>query len=183
MLGATLRVADLATCPELEGETLSILRKAASVLGTTAIRNAVTLGGNIVHVVPWSDLPAPLLALDASVALRGKESRILPVTEFFRRHPIQIIAPDKILTEVRIPRPPSNYAGAFLKFARTPGDFSTLNLACVLALRDERIAHCRVAVSAATPPHGGSSRWRSSCGKKKHPRSSLLKQDAWRKSP
>ena len=59
-------------------------RRAASKVGSTAIRNLGTIGGNLCHNEPGADLPPALLALNAAVELRSRKgTRKIPLTRIF----------------------------------------------------------------------------------------------------
>ena len=54
-----------------------------------------------------------------------KGSRTLPVTKFFLDTLTTALAPDELLTEIRIPLPPAKSGGAYFKIERKVGDFAT----------------------------------------------------------
>ena len=70
VLGSLVRHADLAAAP-LVRERAPLLAEAARHVGHTAIRNRGTLGGSLAHADPAAELPAALLALDATLGLLG----------------------------------------------------------------------------------------------------------------
>src|SRR5262245_20987258 len=67
--GSTIRIGALTTHAELAASRLvkdrcPILAEAAAQVGDPAVRNRGTIGGNVAHADPASDLPAVLTALD-----------------------------------------------------------------------------------------------------------------------
>ena len=75
-------------------------------MANTQVRNAGTVVGNLCNAVPSADTAPPLLVLDASVhiqSLRGE--RVVPLRDFFTGVCRTCLAPDEIVTEVRIPVP------------------------------------------------------------------------------
>ena len=68
-IGATTSAQTLATSVTLRQIAGGILSTAAAGIGSRPIRNQVTIGGNVVQLYPWSDLPAALIALDATVKI------------------------------------------------------------------------------------------------------------------
>ena len=60
---------------EVLGREVPLLAYAAGQVGDPQIRHRGTIGGSIAHADPASDLPAVLLALDATVVARGAERR------------------------------------------------------------------------------------------------------------
>jgi xanthine dehydrogenase small subunit len=73
-------------------------------IGSTQIRNAATLGGNIANASPVGDMPPALLALDASVVLRrGAERRELALASFFLGYRKTALRPGELVEQIRIP--------------------------------------------------------------------------------
>ena len=110
-----------------------ILAQAAAKVGSTAIRNLGTLGGNLCHNEPGADLPPALLALNASVELRSRKgTRKVPLTEFFRGYFETAVEAEEILSRVEIPTLPEGARGAYIKHAITPEDLAIAGVAVVL---------------------------------------------------
>jgi CO/xanthine dehydrogenase FAD-binding subunit len=82
------------------------LVKSARATGALAIQNRGTLGGNIVNASPAADTPPALLAYGAQVeatSLRG--SRWIPYEAFHKGYKSMDLAPDELLTRLRLPKP------------------------------------------------------------------------------
>jgi carbon-monoxide dehydrogenase medium subunit len=110
-----------------------ILAQAAAKVGSTAIRNLGTIGGNLCHNEPGADLPPALLALNASVELRSRKgTRKVPLTEFFRGYFETAVEAEEILSRVEIPTLPEGARGAYIKHAITPEDLAIAGVAVVL---------------------------------------------------
>lgn len=138
VLGALVRHADLAAAP-LVRERAPLLAEAARHVGHTAIRNRGTLGGSLAHADPAAELPAALLALDATLGLlRPRGLRRVAAGDFFRGLLVTALAEDELLVEVAVPAAPRGWG--FAEIARRPGDFA---LAGVAASLDGK-AHTRV---------------------------------------
>ena len=69
-IGALTTHADLASSTVLK-KSASALAEAAGQVGDPAVRNRGTIGGNIAHADPASDLPTVLVALGAQIVLAG----------------------------------------------------------------------------------------------------------------
>ena len=123
----------MSCCPRLRlRSSWPVLAQAASKVGSTAIRNLGTLGGNLCHNEPGADLPPALLALDASVELRShKGTRKVPLTEFFRGYFETAVAPDEILCRVEIPALPSGAVGIYIKHSISAEDLAIAGVAVV----------------------------------------------------
>jgi carbon-monoxide dehydrogenase medium subunit len=105
------------------------------VLSDPVVRNRGTVGGNIANGDPGNDYPATMLAYGAEVVAVGPNGeRVIPITSFFIGLFESALAPDEILTEVRIPAPKSRSGGAYLKLERKVGDFATAAVAAQVEL-------------------------------------------------
>ena len=112
-----------------------ILYDTALVIADPLVRNRATVGGNLAHADPANDHPATMLALGAEVVATGPGGeRVIPIAEFFTGIFSTALAPDEILTEVRIPTPPARSGGAYVKLERKVGDFATAAAAAQVTL-------------------------------------------------
>src|SRR4029453_2442580 len=103
--GPPPRHRDLET--DLLAEQCAVLRSVASEVGDNQVRHRGTIGGSVAHGDPASDLPAALLALDGTFVVRGPGGeRTIPATDFFRGFLETAVAPDELLTEIRVPTMP-----------------------------------------------------------------------------
>ncbi len=81
------------------------------------VREVGTLGGNLCFAEPHSDPGALLLVSEAMlVAEKGSTKREIPIEKFFVDAYENCLDQDEILTEIRMPLPPSNSAFRYLKF-------------------------------------------------------------------
>ena len=112
-----------------------ILYDTALVIADPLVRNRATIGGNLAHADPANDHPATMLALGAEVVATGPGGeRIIRIAEFFTGIFSTALAPDEILTEIRIPIPPPGSGGAYVKLERKVGDFATAAAAVQVTL-------------------------------------------------
>jgi aerobic carbon-monoxide dehydrogenase medium subunit len=116
---------------ELLGREIPLLAHAASQVGDPQIRHRGTIGGSIAHADPASDLPAVLLALDATLVARGDDgSREIPVGEFFQGLFETVLEPGELLTEIRVPKPAARSRGwSFQKFNQRAIDWAIVGVA------------------------------------------------------
>jgi len=120
---------------ELIKSKYPILYDTALVIADPLVRNRATVGGNLAHADPANDHPATMLALGAEVVATGaRGERIIPITDFFTGIFSTALAPDEILTEIRIPAPPPKSGGAYIKLERKVGDFATAAAAVQVTL-------------------------------------------------
>ena len=136
-IGALTREVELDTNATIR-QRYAIIADTAAVIADPLVRNLATVGGNLAHADPANDHPATMLALRASVVVRGpKGERVVPIDELFVDTFVTSLEPDEILTEIRIPKAPPRSGGAYLKLERKVGDFAIAGVAAYLAL-DER---------------------------------------------
>jgi len=133
-IGGLTREADL-EASDLVRTRYPILFDTATLIADPQVRNLATLGGNLAHGDPANDHPATMLALGAEVVAVGPEGeRVIPVKDFFISVLTTALRHGEILTEVRIPIPPTRSAGAYVKLERKVGDFATVGVAAQLTL-------------------------------------------------
>ena len=127
-IGALTRHRDLETSGLLARE-VPLLAHAASHVGDPQVRHRGTIGGSIAHGDPASDLPAVVLALDATLVARGPAGeREIPAGEFFHSLFETALEPDELLTEIRVPKP--TVAGwSFQKFTKRAIDWAIVGVA------------------------------------------------------
>ena len=131
-IGAMTTFFDLISSADVH-KASPILAQAAAKVGSTAIRNLGTIGGNLCHNEPGADLPPALLALNASVELRSrKDTRKVPLTEFFQGYFETAVEADEILSRVDIPTLPQGACGAYIKHSISPEDLAIAGVAVVL---------------------------------------------------
>src|SRR5262249_28013445 len=133
-LGAMTREADLEADPVVR-QRYPILIDTAGVIADPLVRNLATVGGNLAHADPANDHPATMLALGAQIVAEGpRGSRIIAVDDFFVDILTTSLAPDEILTEIRIPKPGPRTAGAYQKLERKVGDYAIAGVATQVVL-------------------------------------------------
>jgi len=138
-IGALTRHRDLETS-ELLADACGALRGVAAEVGDNQVRHRGTLGGSVVHGDPASDLPAVLLALDATFVAQGPSgTRELGANEFFEGFLETALEPDELLTEIRVPK--SGPGGwAYEKFNRRAQDWAIVGALVVRVDGGTRVA-------------------------------------------
>ena len=130
-----------------------ILHDTALVIADPLVRNRATVGGNLAHADPANDHPATMLALGAEVTATGaRGQRTIALDRFFTGIFSTALAPDEILTEIRIPIPPPKSGGAYVKLERKVGDFATAAAAAQVTLgAGGEIERAGIGLTAAGP--------------------------------
>ena len=133
-IGGLTREGDLDTSDLIQSK-YPILSDAAAVIADPLVRNRATVGGNLAHGDPANDHPAVMLALGAEVVATGPNgSRKISMKDLIIGPLTTTLRPNEILTEIRIPTPPSHSGGAYLKIKRKIGDFAAAAVAVQLTL-------------------------------------------------
>lgn len=136
-IGALTRHHDLETDPLLQLH-VPVLANVASMVGDPHVRNRGTLGGSVAHGDAASDLPAAVLALDATLVIDGPSGRrSVPASEFFIGFLETALEPCEMLVEIRVPK--LDGAGwSYQKVNRRSQDFAIV-AAVVVATSRPRI--------------------------------------------
>jgi carbon-monoxide dehydrogenase medium subunit len=122
-IGALTRHRDLETSDVL-AQHCAVLRAVAAEVGDNQVRHRGTLGGSAAHGDPASDLPAVLLALDATFVARGPGGeRTIAAADFFEGFLETALAPDELLCEIRVPKTGAT-GFAYEKFNRRAQDWA-----------------------------------------------------------
>ena len=134
-----------------------LLAEAAPVIGHLQTRARGTVGGSLVHADPAAELPACMLALDATFHLESARGRrACRAGAFFRGLLATDLAVDELLAEVEIPAMPGGRAGhGFAEVARRHGDFALVGACAVVSLDAAGVCrHARLVVfGAGDVPH------------------------------
>jgi carbon-monoxide dehydrogenase medium subunit len=114
-VGAMTVHADVAAS-DLVRQHLPGLAEAAAGIGDVQVRNRGTIGGSVAHADPGADFPVILTALNASFILVGPGgTRTVLSEQFFTGFFMTDLAPDEVLTEIRIPLPAAGTGTAYAK--------------------------------------------------------------------
>ena len=152
-IGAGVTYTEAAESPLLQ-EVASCLVQACLTVGGPAIRNAGTLGGNVVNAAACADGVPPLVCLDAVAHLQSVNGkRSLPVSEFIQGANRTGIRPGELLTHFTFPAPPHAARQAFIKLGRRNAQaISRLSVAAAGRLDAQgRVDYVRLVPGAAMP--------------------------------
>jgi carbon-monoxide dehydrogenase medium subunit len=150
-IGALATHAQLAASADLRAAAPG-LADAAEHVGDPAVRNRGTIGGNVAHADPASDLPTVLVALDARFVLVGpKGPRTVPADQFFTGLMSTALGDDEILVEVQVPADDRSRASAYEKFPHPASRYAVLGAAAAVTVRSGAFESARVAVGGLLP--------------------------------
>ena len=128
-----------------------LLAETAAQVGDMQVRNRGTVGGSVAHADPASDMPAAMLALDATFTARGPGGeRSIAAADFFQGLFMTALQPDEVLTRISIARPPQGAGMAYEKFRNPASGYAIVGVAAVAALAgDDTFSDVRVAITGA----------------------------------
>lgn len=126
-----------------------VLAQAAGVIGDRQVRNRGTIGGNLAHADPASDLPAVVLALEAILVAEGPSGRReIPAKEFFIGPMATALSEDELLTEIRFPLPSGKVGSAYCKYPHPASGYAVTGVAAVTKLApDGNFQEVRIGVT------------------------------------
>jgi aerobic carbon-monoxide dehydrogenase medium subunit len=154
--GTAARVGPLTRYRALQRDTsftglYPLIGEALPHIAHPQIRNRGTIGGNLSHADPASELPAIALALRARFrAQSAKQERWIEAPDFFVGALTTDLQSDEMLVEIELPLPKPRTGACFMEIARRRGDFAIAGVAAIVTLdeRDQcidvRLAFCGV---------------------------------------
>ncbi len=127
-VGAITTYAELAGADEL-WEHAPVLAEAATELGDRQVRNRGTIGGNLAQADPDGDLPAAVVAADATIVVRGRDGeREIPAGDFFVGDG-ETVLDDELVTTVRVPHADG---GVYVKKEHPATGYAMVGVAAVV---------------------------------------------------
>ncbi len=125
-----------------------LLAMAIADIGDVQVRNRGTVAGSIAHADPASDMPAVVLALEASLVVRsGSGERVVNATSFFEGAFVTDLAEDELLTEIRIPAQPTGVGMAYRHLEQPASGYSIVGAAAVVGRTGGSITTARIGVT------------------------------------
>jgi carbon-monoxide dehydrogenase medium subunit len=141
-IGALTSHRTLETLPLMK-ENFYMLAEMEHRLASVQIRNWGTVGGNLCHGEPASDLAPCFIALDAEVKLSGPAGdRLMKVEEFFEDYYKTALKSDEILTEIHLPILPPG-GGIYVKTGVREKDMALAGVAAFIVLDPKNRGVCR----------------------------------------
>ena len=153
-VGALATHAEVAESAALQG-ACPLLAEAAAKIADPQVRNKGTLGGNIAHADPGSDLPAVLVALDATVHLHGPGgARSVAAREFFTALLTTAMVAGEVLVHVEAAVLGAGTGSAYLKVEHPASGYAVCGAAAVVRLKGGAVAAASLAFNGVTTtPH------------------------------
>ena len=134
----------------LVAKNLPILHETALLIADPQVRYMGTVGGNVANGDPGNDMPAVMMALDATYKISGTASRVVKARAFYKGSYDTALKAGEIVTAIEIPVP-GNHGHAYEKLKRKIGDYATAAAAVVLTKRGGKIDSCSIALTNLGP--------------------------------
>jgi carbon-monoxide dehydrogenase medium subunit len=134
----TVRIGAMTHHAQLQtDDSLGVVARAAGTIADQQVRNRGTIGGSLAHGDPASDLPAVLLACEGSVTAQGPGGqRSIEAAELFSDYLTTSLAPDEVMTEVRVPVP-DGWGFGYQKFNRRREDWAMVAVCALVRKADD----------------------------------------------
>jgi aerobic carbon-monoxide dehydrogenase medium subunit len=129
------------------------LRQAASMIGDPQVRNRGTVGGNVAHADPASDLPTVFSALGATMTARSKDgSREISAADFFTGLFESALEENELLTAIEVGAESAGTGSAYAKLFNPASRYAVVGACAAVELGDDGSCEsARVAVGGLTP--------------------------------
>jgi carbon-monoxide dehydrogenase medium subunit len=151
-IGAMTRHAELLDSALL-AEHYAIFADAERVIADPIVRNRGTIGGSFCQADPSEDLAAVGSALGATLVIRGTGgTRTVSAREFHSGPYETVVAPDEILTEIRVPLRPGS-GSAYEKVERRAGDWAIAAAGAFVTLDGDTVSDVGIGLTAVGADH------------------------------
>lgn len=146
-IGALTNYATVTNTDELwDGAT--VLAEAAGEIGDKQVRNRGTIGGNLAHSDPASDLPAAAITADATLVAQDRDGeRRIDADDYFLGMYMTDLTEDELLTRIEISCTNSNVAGAYVKKPSPSSGYALVGVAARLHVDGGDVSAARVAAN------------------------------------
>ncbi len=123
------------------------LPEAAGWIADPSVRNRGTVGGNVAHADPASDLPTVLMALDATFHMQSADSsRTVGSGDFFTGLFETALTEDEILTGVEVSAEGAGSGSAYAKLFNPASRYAMVGAAASVSVSDGTISDAKVAI-------------------------------------
>jgi len=137
-IGALTTIRALEKSDELH-QVYPVISQAAGQLGSVAIRNMGTLGGNLCNAAPSAETAPALIGLSARAKIVGPDGeRVVPLEDFFAGPGETGLKKGELLVEIQVPPMPPDTKAVYLKHAiRGSIDLAIVGVAAIVTLEPD----------------------------------------------
>jgi carbon-monoxide dehydrogenase medium subunit len=150
-IGACATHAGIAASDDLK-KHCPLLVETAAQIGDQQVRNRGTIGGSLTHADPAADWPATMLALDAEIVVKSSAGeRAIKAADFFVDILTSAVAPNEIVTEIRVPKPAQPAAAVYLKVPQAASGFAVVGVAAQLKVKKGTCEEISIGITGLAP--------------------------------
>jgi len=151
LIGATTTQAEILASKDLAAG-LPILRETSLLIADPQVRYRGTIGGNVANGDPGNDMPAVMMALDATYRVLGPNgARKIKARDFYQGPFMTALQTGEILTAIEIPMLPAKHGFAYEKLKRKVGDYATAAAAVIMTVSGGKVQACSIALTNLAP--------------------------------
>ncbi|MCL4295918.1 MAG: xanthine dehydrogenase family protein subunit M [Anaerolineae bacterium] len=130
----------------------AVLAEAAGMIGDPQVRNRGTIGGNIAHADPASDLPTVLTALGAKIHVTGPNgNRTILADDFFTGLFATALADGEIVTAIEVAKSGAGSGSAYTKLFNPASRYAMVGAAAIVTVSGGSCTAAGVAVGGLVP--------------------------------
>lgn len=151
-LGALATIRSLELSVEIQ-RNHPVISQAASLIGSMAIRNVGTVGGNLCHASPSAETAPSLIGLEAKVKVVGPDGeRTIPLEKFFTGPGQTVLQAGEFMIDIQVPPMPPDSRGIYLKHTtRGTVNPAIVGVAAIVAMDGERCKEIKLVLGAVAP--------------------------------
>jgi aerobic carbon-monoxide dehydrogenase medium subunit len=132
-------------------KNVPILHETAILIADPQVRYVGTVGGNVANGDPGNDMPAVMMALDATYQLSGPTAkRAVKARAFYKGSYETALKAGEIVTAIEIPAQ-GKHGSSYEKLKRKIGDYATAAAAVILTMKGGKIATCSISLTNLGP--------------------------------
>jgi aerobic carbon-monoxide dehydrogenase medium subunit len=132
-------------------KNVPILHETAILIADPQVRYVGTVGGNVANGDPGNDMPAVMMALDATYQLAGPTAkRAVKARAFYKGSYETALKAGEIVTAIEIPAQ-GKHGSSYEKLKRKIGDYATAAAAVILTMKGGKIATCTITLTNLGP--------------------------------
>ena len=129
-------------------EHCGLIAAATATVADPAVRHRGTIGGSLAHADPAGDLPAVIAALDGTLIAAGPGGdREIAAADFFVDYLTTALAPDEILTAIRVPKLGPGWGFRYEKFQPTAQAWAIVGVAALARRDNGHVAEARIGLT------------------------------------
>jgi aerobic carbon-monoxide dehydrogenase medium subunit len=147
VIGALTVHADVAAS-DLVKRHVPGLADAANRIGDVQVRNRGTIGGSVAHADPGADFPVILMALGSSLEITSPTGmRTLPADDFFVDIFTTALAPNEVVTAIRVPIPVAGSGTGYAKLGHPASGYVVVSAGALITRgADGTCSSARIAI-------------------------------------